>query len=72
MNKDNFEEFILKKAREEPEFANQNMALLNMYKKGLVEVSWNESLGDYDIRATVLGQEFYYSSLAEAFVPAEA
>lgn len=72
MSENNFEEFILKKVREEPEFANQNMALLDMHKKGLIEVSWNESLGDYDIRATILGQEFYYSSLAEAFVPAEA
>lgn len=72
MSEDNFEEFILQKVKEEPDLAEQNMSLLDMYKKGFLEVTYNESTKDYDIQISTMGKEWYYCGIAEAFVPAEA
>lgn len=72
MNEDNFEEFILKKIEKEPHLAEQNRALLGMYKKGLIQVSYNEEIQDYDIQISTMGKDWYYCSIAESFTPAEA
>lgn len=72
MSDPTFEEFIKRKIEEEPYLAEQNMALLEMHKKGLIEVRYNKSIDDFDIQATVAGKTFFYSNLAGAFTPAEA
>ena len=51
--------------------AEQNRALLGMYKKGLIQVSYNEEIQDYDIQISTMGKDWYYCSVAESFTPAE-
>lgn len=72
MSENNFEEFILQKVKEEPELAEQNMALLDLYKQGLLDVTWSDEINDYNIEVSVMGKDWYYSHLAQAFTPAEA
>ena len=72
MNEPTFEEFINRKIEEEPYLAEQNRALLDMYKKGLIEVTYNSDIDDFDIQASAMGETWFYSSIAESFVAAEA
>ena len=72
MNEPTFEEFINRKIEEEPYLAEQNRALLDMYKKGLIEVTYNSDIDDFDIQASAMGKTWFYSNIAGSFVPAEA
>tara|TARA_B100001094_G_scaffold149278_1_gene144506 strand:+ start:15018 stop:15236 length:219 start_codon:yes stop_codon:yes gene_type:complete len=72
MDEPTFEEFINKKIEEEPHLAEQNRALLDMYEKDLIKVVYDSSIRDFNIQASVAGKQWYYTSLAGAFVPAEA
>lgn len=67
-----FEEFINQKIEEEPHLARENLALLEMYKKGFIQVTYNSDIDDFDIRASAMGKTWYYSNIAGSFVPAEA
>ena len=67
-----FEEFINEKIKEDPDLAEQNLALLSMYQKGLIQVSYNHKICDFDIKASAMGKQWYYTNLAGVFVPAEA
>jgi len=72
MSDPTFEEFINRKIEEEPHLAEQNLALLDMHRKGLIEVTYNSSIDDFDIQASAMGKTWFYSSIAGSFVPAEA
>lgn len=72
MSNPTFEDFINRKIREEPEIAEQNLALLDMYNKGFIEVSYDGDTDDFYIRATTMGKEFIYCNIAKGFVPGEA
>jgi hypothetical protein len=67
-----FEEFINQKIEEEPHLAEQNRALLDMHRKGLIKVTYNSSIDDFDIEASAMGKTWFYSNIAGSFVPAEA
>lgn len=72
MKEPTFEEFINQKIEEEPHLAEQNRALLDMHNKGLIEVSYDSSIGDFNIEASAMGKTWFYSNIAGSFVPAEA
>jgi len=72
MSDPTFEEFINRKIEEEPHLAEQNLALLDMHRKGLIEVTYNSSIDDFDIQASAMGKTWFYSSVAKSFVAAEA
>lgn len=72
MNEPTFEEFINQKIEEEPHLAEQNRALLDMHRKGLIKVTYNSSIDDFDIEASAMGKTWFYSNIAGSFVPAEA
>ena len=72
MSDPTFEDFINRKIEEEPHLAEQNMALLEMHKKGLIEVAYDSSADDFNIRASAMGKTWFYSIAAGAFTPAEA
>lgn len=72
MDEPTFEEFINQKIKEEPYLAEQNRALLDMYKKGLIQVRYNSDIDDFDIQASAMGKIWFYSNVAGAFSPAEA
>ena len=72
MSEPTFREFINRKIEEEPYLAEQNRALLDMYKKGLIEVTYSSDIDDFDIQASAKGKTWFYSSIAESFVAAEA
>lgn len=72
MSNPTFEDFINRKIEEEPYLAEQNKALLDLHKRGLIEVSYNSNIDDFDIRASVLGRTLFYCNVAGAFIPAEA
>ena len=67
-----FEEFINQKIEEEPHLAEQNRALLDMQRKGLIKVTYNSSIDDFDIEASAMEKTWFYSNIAGSFVPAEA
>tara|TARA_R110000772_G_scaffold22958_1_gene61861 strand:- start:163 stop:378 length:216 start_codon:yes stop_codon:yes gene_type:complete len=68
-----FEDFINNLIVEEPEKAAMNQALLEAYKKGLVEAFYNADKNDFDIAISSSGRKAYLIDVANKyFEPAES
>ena len=72
MESPNFTHFMLKKISERPEEADINSAILSLYEKGMLEVKWDSSVGDFLIKASPFGENSFYDSFATSLTPAEA
>lgn len=72
MEAPDFTQFMLDKISESPEVAEVNSAILSLYEKGLLHVSWDSNTEDFLIKTSLLGEQSFHESIANNFVPAEA
>ena len=72
MEAPDFTQFMLDKINQSPEAAEVNSAILSLYKKGLLQVYWDPSVEDFQMKTSALGEQTFHESLANYFIPAEA
>ena len=68
-----FEQFIMERVEQYPGEAGANMALLDLHRKGFLNVVYNDELKDFNLYISKAGEaEFLAQSAIALFEPAEA